>query len=153
MVSPDKKNKFWRISRIPHFTFVWQFILAGLMLAMTVFFVKSEHVELFQIREQFQNVYPIYLLFGVLLTIIYILLQGEMYVHSFKTVGWTLKLRHGVALFLKRNLISVFLPAGGFSSLAFFSRSIEKRGASKSQINLASSIYAVSGILTVVVVA
>ena len=123
------------------------------MLGMAVFFIGSEHVELSQIREQFQGLYPIYLLFGLLLTALYVVLQGEMYVQSFKTVFWKLKLRHAMVLFLKRNLVSVFLPAGGFSSLAFFSGNLEKRGATPSQINLASSIYALCGILTVVIIA
>ncbi len=147
------KNKFWSFSRARHLTFLWQLLLAGLMLGMAVFFIRSEHVELSEITEQFQTVYPIYLLFGILLTALYIVLQGEMYVQSFKTVYWKLKLRHGILLFLKRNLVSVFLPAGGFSSLAFFSKNLEKRGATPSQINLASSIYALCGILTVVVIA
>ena len=125
-VIPGKKNIFLRISQVPHITFLWQFLLAGLMLGMAVFFIGSEHVELSQIREQFQGLYPIYLLFGLLLTALYVVLQGEMYVQSFKTVFWKLKLRHAMVLFLKRNLVSVFLPAGGFSSLAFFSGNLEK---------------------------
>ena len=98
------------------------------MLGMAGLFIWSEHVELRQIREQFLEIYPIYLLLGGLLTALYIFLQGEMYVESFKTVQYKLKLRHAILLFLKRNLVSVFLPAGGFSSLAFFNGKLEKRG-------------------------
>ncbi|HYK75913.1 MAG TPA: phosphatidylglycerol lysyltransferase domain-containing protein, partial [Daejeonella sp.] len=50
-------------------------------------------------------------------------------------------------------LLSVFLPAGGFSSLAFFTKRIESRGISLSRIHLASTIYAFCGILSVVLVA
>ena len=56
-------------------------------------------------------------------------------------------------LFLRRNFISVFLPAGGISSLAFFTSKTEKRGVSKTEIHLSSSIYAVCGILSVFVIA
>ena len=56
-------------------------------------------------------------------------------------------------LYLKRNFVSVFLPAGGVSSLAFFSGAIEQKGVAKSQINFASSIYGFVGILSVVVMA
>src|SRR5258706_3644998 len=123
------------------------------MLGMAALFIRSQHVELREIRGQFLGIYPIYLLLGSLLTGLYIFLQGEMYVQSFRTVQWKLKRRHAILLFLKRNLVSVFLPAGGFSSLAFFSENLKQRGASQSQINLASSIYALCGILTVVIVA
>jgi len=151
--SPENEKKIPRIKKILRSTFLWQFLLAAVMLAMAGLFIRSQHVELRQIREQFLGIYPIYLLLGGLLTAFYIFLQGEMYVQSFKTVQWKLKRRHAILLFLKRNLVSVFLPAGGFSSLTFFSGTLEKRGASTSQINLASSIYALCGILTVVIVA
>jgi len=151
--SPENEKKIPRIKKILRSTFLWQFLLAAVMLAMAGLFIRSQHVELRQIREQFLGIYPIYLLLGGLLTALYIFLQGEMYVQSFKTVQWKLKRRHAILLFLKRNLVSVFLPAGGFSSLTFFSGTLEKRGASTSQINLASSIYALCGILTVVIVA
>ena len=147
------KQKSLTFSRIIRSSFLWQFLMAAIMLGMAAFFVSSEHLELAQIRKQFLGIHPIYLLYGILLTCLYILLQGEMYVQSFKTVQWKLKLRTGVLLFLKRNLISVFLPAGGFSSLTFFSSKIQKRGANLSQISLASSIYALCGILTVVFMA
>jgi phosphatidylglycerol lysyltransferase len=80
-------------------------------------------------------------------------LQGLMYTSSFASVHTSLPLSDAIILFLKRNLISVFLPAGGVSSLAFYTRSIEKKGISKTQIYFASSIYGFVGILSVVIVA
>lgn len=65
-----------------------------------------------------------------------------MYAHSYKALGLTIPLKVALRLFLKRNFISIFLPAGGFSSLAFFTGEVENRGASKSQIHLASTIFA-----------
>jgi phosphatidylglycerol lysyltransferase len=64
-----------------------------------------------------------------------------------------LKLWDAIILFLKRNFISVFLPAGAVSSLAFFSNEIEKKGITRTQVYFASSIYAFVGILSVVIVA
>ncbi len=118
--SRENEKKIPRSKKILRSTFLWQFLLAAVMLAMAALFIRSEHVELRQIREQFLGIYPIYLLLGGLLTALYIFLQGEMYVQSFKTVQWKLKRRHAILLFLKRNLVSVFLPAGGFSSLTFW---------------------------------
>ena len=65
----------------------------------------------------------------------------------------SLKLWDAIILFLKRNFISVFLPAGAVSSLAFFSKNIEKKGITRTQVYFASSIYAFVGILSVVIVA
>ena len=49
--------------------------------------------------------------------------------------------------------MSFFLPAGGISSLAFFTDGLQKQGIKKSQIHFASSIYGFVGILSVVIVA
>jgi len=56
-------------------------------------------------------------------------------------------------LFIKRNLISIFLPAGGVSSLVFFTGTIENKGIKSTKIHFASSIYGFIGILSVVIVA
>jgi phosphatidylglycerol lysyltransferase len=76
-----------------------------------------------------------------------------MYFTSFASIDVRLKLWDAIILFLKRNFISVFLPAGAVSSLAFFSNAIEKKGITKTQVYFASSIYAFVGILSVVIVA
>jgi phosphatidylglycerol lysyltransferase len=76
-----------------------------------------------------------------------------MYVTSFSTVHCKVSLISATILFLKRNFISVFLPAGGVSSLAFFAGEIEKKGITKTQIHFASSVYGFVGILSVVIVA
>ncbi len=76
-----------------------------------------------------------------------------MYVASFSSIQCKVKLRDTISLFLKRNLISVFLPAGGVSSLAFFTGPLEKKGISRTQIHYASTLYAFVGILSVILVA
>jgi phosphatidylglycerol lysyltransferase len=74
-------------------------------------------------------------------------------VTSFASINTRLRLWDAIILFLKRNFISVFLPAGAVSSLAFFTKEIEKKGITRTQIYFASSIYAFVGILSVVIVA
>ncbi len=123
------------------------------MLGMAVFFIRAQHVEVVQISEQLQTSIPLYIVLGILLTGVYIVAQGQMYVHSFKALNVDLSLGNAIKLFLKRNLISIFLPAGGFSSLIFFTREIEEQGISKSKIHLSSTLFAFCGILSVVVVA
>ncbi|MGY3052169.1 phosphatidylglycerol lysyltransferase [Pedobacter sp. UYEF25] len=133
--------------------FFWQALLALFMLGMALFFIKEQHIEVFQIKEQLANADLKYVFLGLTITIVYILAQGQMYVHSFKALRVKVTLWQAVLLFLKRNLISVFLPAGGFSSLVFLTKGIEGEGVSKSKIHLSSTIFAFCGILSVVLVA
>ncbi|TDG35936.1 lysylphosphatidylglycerol synthetase family protein [Pedobacter changchengzhani] len=140
------------LSKLVYNKFFWQFFLAIFMLGMVLFFVHEEHLEVLQIKQQLSSTIPIYIFIGIILTILYVLAQAQMYVHSFKALGVKLSLRVATNLFLKRNLISIFLPAGGFSSLAFFNGDIDK-GVSKSKIHLASTLFGFCGILSVVLVA
>ena len=133
--------------------FFGQLILAAFMIGMAAFFISHEHIEILKIREQLAESNALYVILGIAVTILYLFLQGMMYDFSFRTVGTRVPLFAAIILFLKRNLVSVFLPAGGFSSLAFFSRDIEEKGVSKSQIHLASVLFGVIGILSVIVVA
>jgi len=130
-----------------------QFILTFLFIGLAIWFIKHEKAELKDVGQVLTRVHLWWFIAGLMVAAIYILLQGMMYVASFASVGTRVALRDAVILFLKRNFVSVFLPAGGVSSLAFFNRDIEKKGATKTQIFFASSIYAFVGILTVVIVA
>ncbi len=132
---------------------IGQFILTLLFLGVGLWFVKHERGEVQKVREVLAATNGFWVMAGILLTVVYIVLQGLMYTASFRSVRTRLGLWDAVILFLKRNLISVFLPAGGISSLAFFTREIEKKNITKSQINFASSVYAFVGILSVILVA
>ncbi|MBC7416575.1 MAG: lysylphosphatidylglycerol synthetase family protein, partial [Pedobacter sp.] len=141
------------LSKLFYRKFFWQALLALFMLGMAIFFIKDQHIELFQIKEQLANANLNYVFLGLLVTLLYIFAQGQMYVYSFKALKVRVTLWQAVLLFLKRNLISVFLPAGGFSSLAFFTKAIDGEGVTKSKIHLSSTIFAFCGILSVVLVA
>ena len=131
----------------------WQIALAILMILMSIYFIKNEHLEISQIRLTLANVNENYLLLGLFVTLLYFLAQAYMYVFSFRTAGIEIGIKYTLPLFLKRNLISIFLPAGGFSSLMFFTRPLSKKGISNSDIHFGSYIYGLTGILSVVVVA
>jgi phosphatidylglycerol lysyltransferase len=75
-----------------------------------------------------------------------------MYLASFASLGHSINLFEATILYLKRNFISIFLPAGGISSLAFFTSDLEKKGIPKSQVHFASSIYGFISILSVILV-
>jgi phosphatidylglycerol lysyltransferase len=132
---------------------VAQIILTLFFIAIGIWFIKQEHGELQQVKHLLLTAKWQFVLVGGAVTFFYIILQGLMYVASFAGIGCRVSLWSAVILFLKRNFISVFLPAGGVSSLAFFTRDIEKKGITKTQIHFASSIYAFVGILSVVLVA
>ena len=130
-----------------------QFILTAFFIGIGIWFIKHERAELGEVKNVITNASWQWVLTGVLLTVVYILLQGLMYVASFASIQSRVSLFDAVVLFLKRNFISVFLPAGGISSLAFFTTAIEKKGVKKTQIHFASSVYGFVGILSVVLVA
>lgn len=132
---------------------IGQYIFTLFFIGLGIWFVKHEQTELTQVKSILRESHYEWILAGIALTVLYIALQGLMYVASFRSVGNQVSLKDGVILFLKRNFVSVFLPAGGVSSLAFFTGSIESKGISKSQIYFASSIYAFVGILSVFFVA
>ena len=130
-----------------------QFIFTLFFLSIGIWFIKHERAELVQVKNVLTAASWQWVLIGIGLTALYIFLQGQMYVFSFASTHKKISIIDSITLFIKRNLISVFLPAGGISSLAFFTDTIERKGIKKSQIHFASSIYGFSGIVSVVIVA
>jgi len=131
------------------FSYVFTLFFVGL----GIWFIQHEREELQQVRHLVVTSKWNWITFGVVLSVIYVFVHGEMYRAAFAAVGSKVGLIDATLLYMKRNFVSVFLPAGGVSSLAFFSSDIEKKGVSKSQVNFASSIYGFVGILSVVVIA
>ena len=97
----------------------WREILAILMLLLAIVFFRSERKELHAILPHIRQANPLWLLIGLNLTICYIVLQGGMYKKCFAAIGLSLQWVNAMVLFLKRNFLSVFLPAGGISALAY----------------------------------
>lgn len=130
----------------------WKEILAVLILFLAFVFFRSERKEMASIIPQLKQADSLWIFIGILLTFLYVVLQALMYVASFSTVGTKLSLIDGIELFLKRNFLSVFLPAGGISSLAFTPKPIQRKIPNKQNIHKASAIYGFIGILTVFLV-
>jgi len=152
----ERLNSFFQ----DHFTLIRenrkliaQFILMFLIIVVGSWFIKHEQTELHQVRKVLLSVRLPYLIAGLSLTALYLILQSVMYKLSFAAVGNRVPFSSTILLYLKRNFIGVFIPAGGVTSLAFFTGEIEKKGISKSKIHFASSIYGFVGILSVVIVA
>jgi len=129
------------------------YVFTLFFVGVAIWFVKHEGAELNQVGPLLATASPIWLLLGITISIAYVFVHGLMYRSAFASIASRISVLDGTVLYLKRNFVSVFLPAGGVSSLAFFSGDIEKKGVSKSQINFASSIYGFIGILSVVMIA
>ena len=130
-----------------------QFIFTLFFFAIGIWFIKHKGTELVEIKNVLITAKWQWVLTGIGLTALYILLQGQMYVFAFASVRSKVSLIDSTILFIKRNLISIFLPAGGISSLVFFTVPIERKGIRKTQIHFASSVYAFTGIFSLVIVA
>jgi phosphatidylglycerol lysyltransferase len=132
---------------------ITQFLFTALFMVLAAWFIFHQRHELNTVRIVISDANKYWILAGLGLVLFYIFIQGVMYVTSFASINVKLKVWDAIILFLKRNFISVFLPAGAVSSLAFFSKEIERKGITKTQVYFASSIYAFVGILSVVIVA
>ena len=144
------KGKFSQV--LENRKLIAQFFLTFLFIALGIWFFKHERSELREVKTVLFTSQWQYITAGMGLTIFYLLAQGTMYRFAFEAVGSRLPLGSAILLFLKRNFISIFIPAGGVTSLAFFTGEVEKQGISKTKIHFASSIYAFVGIASVVMV-
>src|SRR5690242_16585694 len=132
--------------------FYWREILAVLMILLAFIFFAGERKELQQIIPNIEQANPRWLLAGLGVTLLYVLFQSGMYVTGFSAIGLSLKWIDAIELFLKRNFLSIFLPAGGVSALAFTPIQLRKRGYNKPQVHQASGLYAFAGLFTVFLV-
>ena len=132
---------------------ITQFLFTALFIILAAWFTFHQKRELLHVRDLLSEANRYWVIIGLALVLFYIFIQGAMYVTSFASINTKLNLWDAIILFLKRNFISVFLPAGAVSSLVFFSNEIEKKGITRTQVYFASSIYAFVGILSVVIVA
>jgi len=134
-------------------TYYLKEILGFLFILFGIYFLRQERGELLSVKATIVRSDLLWFLVGLAFVFVYILFQALMYTHSFKTVGKSISLKIAIQLFLKRNLMSVFLPGGGITSLAFFTKEIEQQGISKTKINFASYIYGIIGIISIVLLA
>lgn len=133
--------------------FALQIIFGLLTLSLAFLFFNHERDELSSMGAYVYAANEWWIAAGVFISVIYVALQALMYVYCFDSVRQNISFTNALYLFLKRNFISVFIPAGGFTSLGFFTNEIENKEISKTQINFASVIYAFVGLLTVVIAA
>jgi phosphatidylglycerol lysyltransferase len=127
-------------------------IFAALMILLAIVFFRSERSELQSIWPQITHADSKWIITGCIVTIIYILFQASIYRQTFAAIGIRIQWFQTIPLFLKRNLLSVFLPAGGISSLAYTPSQIRNAGLSKMQVHQASGLYGFVNLLSVLIV-
>lgn len=130
----------------------WKELLAIFFILLAFYFFRQERRELRSLRSSIGNADSFWMTMGIAITLVYVLLQAGLYIYSFLSVNGSIKVAHAVELYLKRNLISVFLPAGGISSLAFMPNNIRNAQIHKHQVHRASAIYGFIGIFSVFIV-
>ncbi|HEX5155188.1 MAG TPA: phosphatidylglycerol lysyltransferase domain-containing protein [Parafilimonas sp.] len=132
---------------IPEY-FYWREIIAVLLLLLGIFFFHQQ-------RHEVQNILPVlhtantaWLMLAAMITIIYVLFQSAMYVFSFRAIGQKLSLALCIELFLKRSFLSVFLPGGGVSALAYVPKNVSKAIGNKTTVYQASALFGFAGVLS-----
>lgn len=124
-------------------------VLTLLMLGFAIDFLLHEGINISQVGRALGKVPPYWLYLGLGLSATYVWIHGQMYRASFRALGLRVSTKNMVRLFLKRNLVSVFLPAGFLSSQAFFSKEIERlEKVNEHQVLAASGIFAIAGLLS-----
>lgn len=126
-------------------------LLSLLMLGIGLDFMLHEGVKLGQVKETLVKVTPGWLYLGMAFSLAYIWLHGLMYRQSFRVLGIQVSTGSMVKLFLKRNFVSVFLPAGFLSSQAFFSQEVIRTERVKErELFAASGIFVTAGLLSAI---
>lgn len=124
-----------------------------MFLVFLIFFIKNERFELVQIKQVILKARLKYIFLALFFSVVYIILQGWLYVRSFNTIGEKISLKDAVNLFLKRNLIGVFVPGGTFSSLAFFNNDLKKHIAKKTPRYLGSYLFGFASTISIIIIA
>jgi len=127
-------------------------VLAVLFILVGIYFFRQQRQELRSIIPALGKSNWHWIAAGVSLTVVYIFLQAAMYVFSFASVKAKLPWLLALELFLKRNFLSVFLPAGGITALAYMPASLRHADIHKKEVHQSSGIYAFTGFLSLFLV-
>ncbi len=132
--------------------FYWREILAVLFLLIGIYFFHQQRHEVSTIIPYLHQADKGWLLVAAIITFIYILFQSGMYVNSFGAIGQKLSLKLSIELFLKRSFLSVFLPGGGVSALAYVPKNVKRTIKDKLQIYQASALFGFAGVLSTFII-
>jgi lysylphosphatidylglycerol synthetase-like protein (DUF2156 family)/uncharacterized membrane protein YbhN (UPF0104 family) len=127
-------------------------VLTLLMLGVAVWFVRSEGPELARAIYLLPDTSFLTGLLAASVTALYLILSSYMYVGSFAAAGGKLSFSKAAKLWIRRNFVSVFLPAGGVSAMAFYNRPL-RDALTREQIYIGSFVYVLAGYGSLLLVA
>lgn len=141
----------------PHFKKHWKLILqvaVGLLsMLLAVYFIQHQRAELGEVKTVLLRAKPFWLLSGIMFVFLFVAVQGWMYQYSFRAVQRKIPFKTAILLYLKRNFISTFIPAGMLTNIMFFNKDIEeKQGIGKSYIYYASVLFSICSILSSILI-
>lgn len=128
--------------------FAFLFILLG------IYFIKHEKAELIQVKTVLLQADKGLVFLGISLVLFFAIIQGLMYKYSFKAIQKNISIFTGTQVYLKRNLLSVFIPAGLVTNIFFFNKGIEEKyGIDKTYSYYASTIFSICSIASTILIA
>lgn len=136
----------------------WKPGLMLLLLALCLLFVLREGPQLATALQLIPQTPAWVAGAATLISGLYLLLNGLMYVYGFRAAGARLPVSEACMLWLRRNFLSVFLPAGGVTSMGFYNRSLrrdspDRPALSDQQIYAGALVYLVAGYGSLILVA
>ena len=127
---------------------------AVLFILLGIYFIKHEKAEVLQVKSVLLQANKSLVLLGILLVLLFSVVQGWMYQYSFRAVQKNISLLSGILIYLKRNFISVFIPAGMITNIFFFNKGIEEKyGIDKTYSYYASTIFSLCSIASSILIA
>lgn len=131
----------------------WKVILAVVFILFAGFFFWQQRNELVTINRSLQQVNGFWFFVGFFFTVAYVIFQAALYVYSFRSVDGIISWKDALRLFLKRNVVAVFLPGGGLTALAYVPNEFKVKLSDQQKLHQASVIYGFIGIFSVFIVA
>lgn len=126
--------------------------LGLLMIAIGYRFIRDKGVQFFQIKDTLVQADHNWLWLGIGLSFLYVWLHAEMYRQSFKTIGLEVTFQSMMRLYVKRNAMSVLLPAGFIASQTFFSKEVSRmENVKEEDVWCASGIFSVALLISNVI--
>src|SRR5690606_66269 len=127
---------------------------AVLFILLGIYFIKHEKAELVQVKAVLLQADKWLVLLGVAFVFLFTMVQGWMYQFSFRAVEKNISLFSGILIYLKRNFISVFIPAGMITNMFFFNKEIEEKyGIERTYSYYASTIFSICSIASSILIA
>ena len=130
----------------------WREILAVLFLLIGVYFFHQQRREVSDIIPYLHTANKGWLMVAACLSLLYVFFQSAMYKSSFAAIRSQLSWKLCIELFLKRSFLSVFLPGGGVSALAYIPNRVKKACKDKLVIYQASALFGFAGILSTFII-